>query len=118
MIEFAVCMGRRKAKVGAKLGNERKSNNGVTNEIEMREVRAQARGKRRSFYLQLRVHVLPRMLRRHESRLPQLRRRISQAAEEEAGLASAVATALCRRQNAHLRRQSAVATTTLISADA
>src|SRR4051812_12959547 len=83
MIEFAVCMSPLQAKVGAKPGNERKSNNGVTNEIGVREVRPETRDAMRGFHLHVRVHVLPGVHGRDEGSLPELRRGIREAAAAE-----------------------------------
>src|SRR5436853_4293875 len=75
MIELPVCMATVQTMLGAKPDNERKSNNGVTNEIGVREMRAQTRSQRRGIHLRLRMHVLPRM-HGHDGRgLPELRRR-------------------------------------------
>src|ERR1041385_7889503 len=82
MIEFAVCMIALHAKLASKPDNERKSNNGVTNEIGVREMRAKTRGGWGSVHLHLRVHVLPRMHASDGSGVSELRRRISEEAAE------------------------------------
>src|SRR5256885_7378764 len=91
MIEFAVCMIALQAKLASKLDNERKSNNGVTNEIGVRKMRAKTRGGRTSVHLQPRVHVLSRMQGRDESGLSELRRGIGAATEGREGRMASIA---------------------------
>ena len=68
-----------------KRGNENKSNNGVTNEIGVREMRATARSEGGSVHLHLRMHVLPRVHRGDGSGVSELRRGIGAAAAEAEG---------------------------------
>jgi hypothetical protein len=70
------------ATLWADLNNRWKSNNGVTNEIRLRKVRAQIGSAKRGIHLQLRVHFLSGMCGSHERGLSELRRRIGAPAEE------------------------------------
>src|SRR2546421_10562869 len=95
MIELPVCMATVQTMLGARPDNERKSNNGVTNEIGVRKVRAEIRAAGRSVHLLFRMHVLLRVRGRDEIGLSELRRRIGAATEtsdNEAALAVAAYT--------------------------
>ena len=82
MIEFAVCMPALQATLASKPDNERKSNNGVTNEIGVRKVRAKTRGGGRGIHLHLRMYILPGMHGRDERSVSELWRRTGAQAEK------------------------------------